>query len=60
MPSKLFILEIWKENFEKGNPHLGITMLFRSYKPVDAIIITQVNQGHPLPQNLGGLAQGII
>jgi hypothetical protein len=29
------ILEIWKENFEKeilkkGNPNLGITMLFRS------------------------------
>jgi hypothetical protein len=31
---KLFILEIWKENFEKkilekGNPNLGITTLFR-------------------------------
>ncbi len=34
MPLKLFILEIWKENFEKeilkkGNPNLGITMLLR-------------------------------
>ncbi len=50
MPIKLFILEIWKENFEKkilekGNPNLGITMLFRSRKPVDVIIITQGNPG---------------
>jgi hypothetical protein len=43
MPLKLFILEIWKENFEKANPNLGITMLFRSHKPVDVIIITQGN-----------------
>jgi hypothetical protein len=45
MPLKLFILEIWKENFEKkmlerGNPNLWITTLFRSCKPVDVIIIT--------------------
>jgi hypothetical protein len=48
MPLKIFILEIWKENFEKkilekGNPNLGITMLFRSHKPVDVIIITREN-----------------
>jgi hypothetical protein len=43
MPLKLFILEIWKENFEKGNPNLGITMLFRSCKPVDVIILTRKN-----------------
>jgi hypothetical protein len=59
------ILENWKENFEKeilekGNPNLGITMLFRSSKPVDVIIITQGNRGHPFPQNPKGLAQGII
>jgi hypothetical protein len=50
MPLKLFILEIWKENFEKkilerGNPNLGITMLLTSRKPVDVIIITQGNPG---------------
>jgi hypothetical protein len=38
MPLKLFILEISKENFEKeilekGNPNLGITMVFRSCNP---------------------------
>jgi hypothetical protein len=54
------ILEIWKENFEKGNPNLGITTLFRSCKLVDVIILTRENQGHPLPQNPRGLAQGII
>jgi hypothetical protein len=43
MPLKLFILEIWKENFEKGNPNLGLTTLFRSGKPVGAIIITRGN-----------------
>jgi hypothetical protein len=48
MPLKLFILEIWKENYEKkilekGNPNLGITMLFRSRKSMDVIIITQEN-----------------
>jgi hypothetical protein len=51
---KLFILEIWEENFEKkilenGNPNLGITMLFRSRKPMDVIIISQGNRGRPLP-----------
>jgi hypothetical protein len=40
MPLKIFILEIWKENLKKGNPNLGITTQFRSYKPVDVIIIT--------------------
>jgi hypothetical protein len=60
MPLKLFILQIWKENFEKGNPNLGITTLFRSRKPVDVIIITRGNRGHPLPRNPRGLAQGII
>jgi hypothetical protein len=35
MPLKLFILEIWKENFEKEilekrNPNLGVTTLFGS------------------------------
>jgi hypothetical protein len=40
MPLKLFLLEIWKQNFEKGNPNLGITTLFRSRKHVDVIIIT--------------------
>jgi hypothetical protein len=65
MPLKLFILEIWKEDFEKkilekGNPNLGITTLFRSHKPVDVIIITRGNRGHPLPQNPGDLVQGII
>jgi hypothetical protein len=54
MPIKLFILEVWKEIFEKkilekGNPNIGITTLFRSCKPVDIIIITRGNQGHPLP-----------
>jgi hypothetical protein len=51
---KLFILEIWEENFEKkilenGNPNLGITMLFRSRKPMDVIIISQGNRGRLLP-----------
>jgi hypothetical protein len=54
------ILEIRKENFEKENPNLGITTLFRSCKPIDVIILTQENRGYPLPQNRGGLAQGII
>jgi hypothetical protein len=45
---------------KKENPNLGITTLFRSRKYVDVIIITQENQGHPLPQNPGGLTQGII
>jgi hypothetical protein len=49
MPLKLFILENSKENLEKGNPNLGITALFRSRKPMDVIIITQGNCGHPLP-----------
>jgi hypothetical protein len=44
MPLKLFILEIWKKIekkiLEKGNPNLGITMLFRLRKPMDVIIIT--------------------
>jgi hypothetical protein len=57
IPLKLFILEIWKENIEKGNSNLGITMLFRSRKPVDVITVTQENRGHPLPRNPGGLAQ---
>jgi hypothetical protein len=35
-------------------------MLFRSRKHVDVIIITQGNRGHPLPQNIVGLPQGII
>jgi hypothetical protein len=48
MPIKLFILEVWKEIFEKkilekGNPNIGITTLFRSCKPVDIIIITRGN-----------------
>jgi hypothetical protein len=43
MPLKLFILEIWKEKFKKGNPNLWITTLFRSRKPVDVIILTQEN-----------------
>jgi hypothetical protein len=65
MPIKIFILEIWKENLEKkilekGNPNLGITMLFRLRKLVDVIIITQGNWGHPLSRNPGDLAQGII
>jgi hypothetical protein len=65
MPLKIFILEIWKENFEKknlekGNPNLEITMLFRSCEPMDVIIITQGNQGHPLPRNPRDLTQGII
>jgi hypothetical protein len=46
MPLKLLFLEIWKEDFEKkilekGNPNLGITMLFRLCNPMDVIIITQ-------------------
>jgi hypothetical protein len=65
MSLKLFILEIWKENLEKkilekGNSNLGITTLFRSRKPMDIIIITQGNRGHPLPRNPRDLAQGII
>jgi hypothetical protein len=65
MPLKLFILEIWKEDFEKkilekGNPNLGITTLLRSHKPMDVIVITQRNRGHPRPRNPGDLAQGII
>jgi hypothetical protein len=60
MPLKLFILEIWKEKIKKGNPNLWITTLFRSRKPVDVIILTQENRGHPLTQNPGGLAQVII
>jgi hypothetical protein len=35
-------------------------MLLRSRKSVDVIILSQENQGHPLPQNPRGLAQGII
>jgi hypothetical protein len=58
-------LKIWKENLEKkilekGNPNLGITMLFWPHKHVDVIIITRGNRWHPLPQNPGDLAQGII
>jgi hypothetical protein len=34
---------------EKGNPILKITTLLRSRKPVDVIILSQENQGHPLP-----------
>jgi hypothetical protein len=53
MPLKLFILETWKKIekkiLENGNPNLGITMLFRSHKPVEVIIITRGNGGHPLP-----------
>jgi hypothetical protein len=65
MPLKLFILENWKENFEKKifeneNPHPGITMLFRLHKPLDIIIITRANQGYPLPRNPRDLSQGII
>ena len=45
---------------KKGNPNLGITMLFRSRKPADVIILAQENRGHPLPRNLVGLGQGII
>jgi hypothetical protein len=37
------ILEIWKENFEKGKPNLGITMLFRSCKPEDVITLAREN-----------------
>jgi hypothetical protein len=54
------ILEIWKENFEKGNPNLGKTMLFRSCIPVDVIILTRENREHPLPRNSRGWAKGII
>jgi hypothetical protein len=49
-----------KKFFKKGSPNLGINTLFRSCKPVDVIILSQENRGHPLPRNLGGLAQGII
>jgi hypothetical protein len=49
-----------KKILKKGNPNLRITMLFRSCKPVDVIILTQENRGHPLPQNPRVLAQGII
>jgi hypothetical protein len=45
---------------KKGNPNLGITMLFRLCEPVDVIILTQKNRGHPLPRNPGDLAQGVI
>jgi hypothetical protein len=41
------------EVLKKGNPNLAITTLFRSCKPIDVIIITQENWGHPLPQNPG-------
>jgi hypothetical protein len=34
---------------KKENPNLGITTLFSSHKPVDVIILTQENRGHPLP-----------
>jgi hypothetical protein len=54
------ILEIWKENFEKGNSKLEITTLLRLCKPVDVIILSQENRGHPLPQNPEDLTQGII
>jgi hypothetical protein len=50
-------LEIWKK-IKKGNPNLWITTLLRSHKHVDVIILARENQGHPLPRNLGGLAQG--
>jgi hypothetical protein len=33
------ILEIWKENSKKGNPNIGITMLFSSHKLEDVIIL---------------------
>jgi hypothetical protein len=54
---------IWKfgkKILKKGNPNLGITTLFRSRKPMDVIILTQENQGQPLPRNPKDLAQGII
>jgi hypothetical protein len=39
MPLKLFILKIWKEILKKGNPNLGITMLFRSCKTVKVVLL---------------------
>jgi hypothetical protein len=45
---------------EKGNPILKITTLLRSCKPMDVIIVSRENRGHPLPQSPRGLAQGII
>jgi hypothetical protein len=45
---------------KKGNHNLGITTLFRLCKPVDVIILTQKNRGHPLPRNPRDLVQGII
>jgi hypothetical protein len=59
MHLKLFVLEIWIF-LKKRNPNLGITMLFRARKPVDIIIITRGNRGHPHPRNPRGLAKGIF
>jgi hypothetical protein len=36
----------------KENLILKITTLLRSYKPVDVIILSQENGGHPLPQKI--------
>jgi hypothetical protein len=36
----------------KGKPILKITTPLRSCKPVDVIIISQENRGHPLPQKI--------
>jgi hypothetical protein len=47
-----------KKIFGKGNPILKITMLLRSHKLVDVIILSRQNRGHPLPRNPGGLAEG--
>jgi hypothetical protein len=44
----------------KGNPILKITTLLRSREPMDVIILSRENQGHPLPRYPGDLAPGII
>jgi hypothetical protein len=60
MPSNYLFWKCGKKILKKGNPNLGITMLFRSRKLVDVINITRRNRGHPLPRNPKDLAHGII
>jgi hypothetical protein len=62
-PNAFKIIYFWKfgkKIMKKGNPNLGITMLFRLRESMDAIILTQENRGYPHPRNPVDLAQGIV
>jgi hypothetical protein len=58
--STLFLLFKFVERNFEGKPNLRITTLLWSREPIDVAILSRENQGHLLPRNPGGLAQGII